>query len=47
MAEPSAGVSLSHYRIVSKLAAGGMGAVYLAQDTIQDIERQSREFTDT
>ena len=33
MAELSPGLNLSHYRIVSKIGAGGMGEVYLAQDT--------------
>ncbi len=36
--ELSANTSLSHYRIVSKIGAGGMGEVYLAQDT--KLERQ-------
>src|ERR1700704_4740135 len=36
MAELSFDTSLSHYRIVSKIGAGGMGEVYLAQDTKLD-----------
>jgi serine/threonine protein kinase len=27
------GVIISHYRVMSKLGAGGMGEVYLAEDT--------------
>src|SRR5437773_122648 len=34
--ELPAGSTLSHYRIVSQIGAGGMGEVYLAQDTKLD-----------
>lgn len=34
--ELSANTTLSHYRIVSKIGAGGKGEVYLAQDTKLD-----------
>src|SRR5438034_2382816 len=36
MTELSPGFNLSHYRILSKIGAGGMGEVYLAEDTRLD-----------
>src|SRR5436853_7901675 len=33
---PTINTNISHYRIVSKIGAGGMGEVYLAQDTKLD-----------
>jgi eukaryotic-like serine/threonine-protein kinase len=36
MKDLSASTTLSHYRLISKIGAGGMGEVYLAQDTKLD-----------
>src|SRR5438034_9076872 len=33
---PTINTNISHYRILSKIGAGGMGEVYLAQDTKLD-----------
>jgi serine/threonine protein kinase len=34
--EALSNTTVAHYRIISKLGAGGMGEVYLAQDTKLD-----------
>ena len=34
--EIAAGTNLAHYRMLSKIGAGGMGEVYAAQDTRLD-----------
>src|SRR6184192_1137979 len=33
---PTINTNISHYRILSKIGAGGMGEVYLAEDTLLD-----------
>jgi serine/threonine protein kinase len=34
--------SITHYRIIKKLGAGGMGEVYLAEDTKLDRRRRHK-----
>lgn len=40
MEEPPLNPILSHYRILSKIGAGGMGEMYLAEDTRLDRMRE-------
>lgn len=39
----AAGTKVSHYKIISKIGAGGMGEVYLAEDTELDREVELRK----
>ena len=45
MAELGPGVTLSHYHIVAKIGAGGMGEVYLAQEHEARSESGAEDFT--
>jgi serine/threonine protein kinase len=35
----SSGTMISHYRVINRIGAGGMGEVYLAEDTKERLAR--------
>lgn len=43
---PSNGTEVSHYRIIEKIGASGMGDAYLAESTQLDVKQFSERYLD-